>query len=252
MGYKIMELIKVANPPLELEGTYNTRELGGYINKDFKTLKKQKLLRSDTLSNLTTDDMEKLYSYGIRTVIDLRRSTEVVEEPSKLQNYKDMKYYNISLSLNDHNGFMQQRKAESLFDLYKGYLTGRQEQVKEIVELISNNLSNGILFNCTAGKDRTGIISMILLKICNVDDETIKMDYEVSESNIIDYLIKRKNDLNRSIKNEPDFLLRSNRSEMEKALYFIEANYGTFNKYMSHLKIPANVLDNIRNSVLEE
>lgn len=244
-----MELIQTANPPLELEGTYNTRELGGYINQDGKTLKKQKLLRSDTLSNLTDNDREKLYRYGIRTVIDLRRSREILEEPSKLQHYKDIKYYHISLSLNDHYGFMQQRKEESLFDLYKGYLTGRQEQLNEIIEVISSHLSNGVLFHCTAGKDRTGIISMILLKICNVDDETIKMDYEVSEGNMFDYLMKRRND---GIQNEPDFLLRSDRSEMDKTLHFIESHYGTFHQYISHIKIPSNVLDTIRNHVLEE
>ena len=245
-----MELIKEANRPLELEGTHNTRELGGYINKDFKRLKEQKLLRSDILSNLTTNDMERLYDYGIRTVIDLRRSQEVSVEPSKLQGYKDIKYYNISLSLNDNRGIMQHRNEKSLFDLYQGYLTGRQEQIKEILEIVNDHLSDGIIFNCTAGKDRTGIISMILLKICNVDDEMIKMDYEVSERNVIDSLIKRKNE-NIHLQNEPDFLFRSHRSEMEKALDFIEAHYGTFNEYMSEIKVPTNLLDNIRNSVLE-
>jgi protein-tyrosine phosphatase len=246
-----MEIIKQANRPLELEGTHNTRELGGYINKDFKRLKEHKLLRSDILNHLTTNDMERLYNYGIRTVIDLRRNQEVSAEPSKLHGYKDIKYYNISLSLNDNRGLMQHRNEKCLFDLYHGYLTGRQEKIKEILEIIGDHLSDGIIFNCTAGKDRTGILSMILLKICNVDDETIKMDYEVSEGNVINSLIKRKNEDIR-LQNEPDFLFRSPRSEMEKVLDFIEAHYGSFNEYISEIKVPKNLLDTIRHHLIEE
>ncbi|MFC4024087.1 tyrosine-protein phosphatase [Oceanobacillus longus] len=242
-----MELMKTANKPFDLQGTVNTRELGGYSDKKLNILNKQKLLRSDLLSNLTKEDSEWLYKYNIRTVVDLRREREIREEPSKLEHFRDVNYFNISLSTND-SGLMEDRKIDSLSALYQTYLTERQIEIKEIMEIISKSLSGGgVIFNCMAGKDRTGIISMLLLKICDVDHEIIKSDYEVSEGYIINYLNEKKHEFNDDF---PDFLLRSERIEMEKTLSFMEANYGTVENYMEHIRVKSEVLNTIRTNLI--
>ena len=66
---------------ISLDGTHNTRELGGYKTTDGKKVKWGVLYRSDKLSDLSTDDQEYLSSLGIKNVIDFRSSNEKSEDP---------------------------------------------------------------------------------------------------------------------------------------------------------------------------
>ena len=67
---------------IELEGTHNTRDLGGYETIDGKTIKYGKLFRSDKLKNLTQSDCEKLSNLGIERIIDFRSNEEKQREPN--------------------------------------------------------------------------------------------------------------------------------------------------------------------------
>ena len=84
-----MKVIHKDNPDFQteeyrkifLDGTHNTRELGGYKTTDGKKVKWGVLYRSDKLSDLSTDDQEYLSSLGIKNVIDFRSSNEKSEDP---------------------------------------------------------------------------------------------------------------------------------------------------------------------------
>src|SRR5579871_5239402 len=62
---------------LPLVGAYNFRDLGGYPAAGGTTTRWDRLFRSDTLHELTTDDLDVLRGIGLASVIDLRTSAEV-------------------------------------------------------------------------------------------------------------------------------------------------------------------------------
>ena len=66
---------------LPMDGSYNTRELGGYKTKDGKFVKWGVLYRSDKLSDLSSTDEQYLQNLGIKRIVDFRSATEKTEDP---------------------------------------------------------------------------------------------------------------------------------------------------------------------------
>ena len=114
-------------------------------------IQKQRFLRSSSLSHLTSHDCEFLYDYGVRTVIDLRSENEVIENPDKLLNYRDVEIVNISLlskadptimmcdvpkCLSDMYVDMIERNKANLYRIFKVILTMQRERFCFIVRLV--------------------------------------------------------------------------------------------------------------------
>ena len=89
-----------ANKPLNFAGTFNVRELGGYVNADGVRLRTPKILRGDDLSNLTEEGMKALQEYGVKICIDLR----IYEEKQKLDPFymsNELEFHSIPISAYD-------------------------------------------------------------------------------------------------------------------------------------------------------
>lgn len=176
---------------LKLRGLKNVRDLGG-IKTKYGTIKNGKLLRSPVLDTLTLNDIEKLENtYRLRTIIDLRTSREV-EERKDLK-FPKAQYFHMPVFNESQPGITHEKEANFEeayanydFDmprLYRGvmkepYLSKIAEIVKTIINLPEDKYA--VLFHCTAGKDRTGIIAAMLLLILGADKEVIIKDYMYS------------------------------------------------------------------------
>ncbi|MFV0504780.1 MAG: tyrosine-protein phosphatase [Lachnospirales bacterium] len=177
-----MEIIR-----LPLEGTSNTRDLGGYIGNG-KVFKWGKVYRSDCLSKLTEADKDFLVNRGIKKVIDLRSLGETKKGNNKFENDKRVEYINISLAgdldPNNPKDFVKM-SAISLIGLYKDILTNKKEEVRDVLKEICQ-LKDGesVIFHCTAGKDRTGVIAMLLLGIVGVTKQDIATNYMQTATNL--------------------------------------------------------------------
>ena len=158
------------------------------------------LLRSGKLSILTKDECARLCKkYGIRCVIDLRTSVEAAEFPDPLP--EGVEYLQIPLlkdaaigvthetgsdpmtiirNLRKHPEVLLE-KVPDFKALYRQVVTDEYShgQLKKVVSIMKKNVENGIctLCHCTAGKDRTGIASMALLKSYGVSKEDIIKDH---------------------------------------------------------------------------
>ena len=67
---------------IHLDGTTNTRDIGGYQTSDLRTLRWGQIIRSENLSRLTASDFQKLEEMGLKTVIDLRTDREHDQSPT--------------------------------------------------------------------------------------------------------------------------------------------------------------------------
>ena len=174
----------------------NLRDLGGIGGIVPKGL----FLRSGKLSILTPDECARLCrKYNIRCVIDLRTPIESAEFPDSLP--EGVEYLQIPLLQDATVGVTHEtgsdpmtiirnlrRTPEKLIEmvpdfreLYRKVVTDdfSRKQLDKVVETLRANANKGIttLFHCTAGKDRTGIASMALLKSYGVSNEEIVKDF---------------------------------------------------------------------------
>ncbi|MDM9379996.1 tyrosine-protein phosphatase [Chlorogloeopsis sp. ULAP01] len=162
---------------LALEGCYNTRDIGGYETLDGKKTRWRTVLRSDSLHRLTPASQQLLLNYGVRTIIDLRYLSEVSQAPNVFSTSPHVTYFNLPLFSEELEAEM--RKAGTLFKQCLLLLDSCQQQIKTVMSAIATN-ETSVLVHCVGGKDRTGIITALLLAIANVPVATIAQDYAMS------------------------------------------------------------------------
>ena len=216
---------------LPLSGAKNVRDLGGYKTKNGKSTKKNVFLRAAKLDELTDADKEFLYGYGVRTVVDLRSPVEIAEKPCGVHSYRDIRYENVPLIDNIHSDNLEGRYPPSMSQMYIGLLENSTQLIRQALYRLAEE-PKCALFNCTAGKDRTGVMAMLLLKLAEVDSAVIIDDYSASEKYNTDIKI-----IQEEVKEQfgillPDYLFESKPEQMEQTLEFFDRKYCNAPDYM--------------------
>jgi len=158
-----------------LEGAYNFRDLGGLRTRDGRRLRSGRVFRSDTLQALTAADVTHLREVvGLRGVVDLRRADEILSEGrGRLSEATEVRYVNVPLDMAATEGVAPE---DVMRQLYLGCLAAEARLVNAIEEL-SEMAEHPVVFHCAAGKDRTGVLAAVVLRMLNVADEDIVGDY---------------------------------------------------------------------------
>lgn len=177
---------------LNIQGGLNFRDLGGYPTKDGQVIKMHKVIRSAKLGTLEKQDLDYLNQYGIRVDIDFRSLKEQHDCPDKVPSLA--RYVNDPVFQEDETDSTardQMRKEafktdpttgyHDMIRSYKDIVTNPNSQHAYRIffdELLANDQDDsGVLFHCTAGKDRTGMGAVYLLSLLGVPDEVIRQDY---------------------------------------------------------------------------
>ena len=172
---------------IKLKGSKNIRELGN-IKSANGTLKKGAFLRGSHLQRLTDKDIKILTEqYNVTAILDLRSSREVMERPDV--SIPDTIYRHYPIFGGAVKGITHERATENaeqssnqnnMCKLYEEMVSEKYaENLKKIFTFILNRKAKdgALLFHCSEGKDRTGIVTMILLWLLDVPKETIMQDY---------------------------------------------------------------------------
>lgn len=175
---------------LALDGPLNFRDIGGYQNDKGQHVKWNKIYRSDSLSSLSKEDQEKLVERRITVDVDLRSKYEQNSAPDKLwsnvrfvdahiysenrkQNKGDNKLYRFVHHIPDMgDNWLGQIYQQVLLNSHS-----QHEFAKIFAELIELPEEDALVYHCSAGKDRTGMTSALILTALGVDDDTISRDY---------------------------------------------------------------------------
>lgn len=153
-----------------LQTTQNTRDLGGYSASSGVRTQSGVLLRSDVQNYPSEEDFRYLLSRGITTVIDLRGLNDVQRKPSGFAEKEGFTYINIPID--EGSGI-----PESLEDVPVSYMRiAEAKEMSRVFRCIAL-AKTGVMFNCTAGKDRTGVVAAILLLHAGVRTDEIIRDY---------------------------------------------------------------------------
>ncbi len=163
---------------LALEGAYNARDMGGYHTRDSRVTRWGKLWRADRLSNLTAKDEATLRQRRLRTVIDMRFVGEVQRNPDRVAHWAEVNYINLPLHEDgSHNVVDISALPQTLTDYYRLLLDHTGANIRRVFEHLAAPGALPALVHCTLGKDRTGIVAMLLLDLLGVPEETIIEDY---------------------------------------------------------------------------
>jgi len=162
---------------LPLAGTYNVRDLGGYAAAG-GTTRWRRVLRADSLHKLDAEGVAALVNEGLLTVVDLRQPQELQAHPNPFASHDRVAYHNVSLF---EHVIPPMDAADVLLEMYKLALVERGAALNSILSAIAETGEEGaVLFHCTAGKDRTGIVAALLLALAGVDHDTINADYALT------------------------------------------------------------------------
>jgi len=168
---------------LPMDGSHNTRELGGYKTTDGKTIKWGKLFRSDKLSDISKTDQAYLQNLGIKKIVDFRSEQEKAEDPNIIPT--GISYVEMPISV---DGAMRSKieavlKGETDREVQSFLIDANKEFVTNYADVYENFLRGLIdedaptLFHCTAGKDRAGFAAAITLIALGVSKEDVINDY---------------------------------------------------------------------------
>lgn len=175
---------------IPLAGAANVRDLGGYQNKAGQLVRFKKVVRAAAISDLTPEDASRLEAYGIVKVVDFRSSREQEKAPDARIPQAEHIFLPIFQENQDVSAapktLMEQVQAgldaaEQMREVYRHFIQEdycRQAYRRFVDILLGNDQQNqGVLFHCTAGKDRTGFGAALILAILEVDQETILQNY---------------------------------------------------------------------------
>ena len=167
---------------IPLVGTYNVRDIGGYVTTDGRVVARHLMLRGDALHQVDDEGRELLAQMTLRTTIDLRENDERDVAPDQVNDNVEM----ISIPLFTHHvtaidDVTDRGQFTTLDEVYQFIVSNRGQAVAAVLHELAQPETLPALVHCTAGKDRTGIVIALLLSVLGVPDEAIARDYHATD-----------------------------------------------------------------------
>ena len=258
---------------LSLEGGLNFRDLGGYPAEGGRQVRWGQLFRSGAMHRLTDADYRHLGTLGIKVVYDLRSTVERKEAPTNWRGTPAAEYLFREYEI--VSGVLSDMGDRATADVVRDLMTGAYVQMPTVYreayrELFARLLQGDVplVFNCSAGKDRTGVAAALVLSALGVARPVIVEDYALSET-YVDYMAELARDqgkntglgheassVSRFLKLPRDALqtlLRSDPLYLEAMLAGLDKSHGGVLPFLeAELGIGADEVKLLRETLLEK
>ena len=176
---------------LSWDGCLNVRDLGGHRTEDGGETAYGRIVRADSVSNLTPAGWRALVDYGVRTVIDLRGDHERDDDPpgelpvevrhAPFMEASEAEWEEIAEELERLDDLPL---ADATREAYLLFLERFRPNVGAAVRAVADAPAGGVVVHCVGGKDRTGLLTALLLHLAGVPVEDIAADYALSEERL--------------------------------------------------------------------
>ena len=213
----------MAADPRVLIASANLRDLGGLATIDGQRIRTGRLFRSGHLSELDGAEADILGGLGLRTIIDLRRPSEVADFPTPYIDEVDHLWMSVSpedsefavaanllfgeqpkrvdtaedsgLAMATNLLFGNQPEQVDIATMLEGYfrntVTNRLDGYRPVFEAATDPDRQPLLFHCMGGKDRTGFVAGVLLRLLGVGQEEVMADYLLTNEILGDRMARR-------------------------------------------------------------
>lgn len=236
----------------------NTRDLGGIRTVDNKSLKYKRLIRSGRLYFASPYDITRLiHDFQLKRIVDFRNKSEIMKSPDPIIGGIDYIHcalleehaHSVTKDKNiDHIDFsyLMHNIEQCNFDVetkviqdYPQLLQDEycKEQFRKFFDILLSDVDGATLYHCSAGKDRVGVATLLLLGVLGVSEEIIvddyiKTNYYLSER--IEYYTKKARELHIDEKYIEQFpaLIGVKESYIQSILDYIHAEFKTIKNYV--------------------
>ena len=170
----------------------NIRDFTGIRRRDASVINESACIRSSHLADLSDEEMELLYKeMNVRTVIDLRTTMEIREKPDRIP--EGVAYYHVPLIDESMMGITHEeetdmtekiREIPEMEQMYRELMKSdfTENGLREVFRIIRERTAVGtVLWHCTEGKDRCGIVSALYLTSAGVDFKAVLKDYMMTK-----------------------------------------------------------------------
>jgi protein-tyrosine phosphatase len=222
------------------EGCLNVRDLGGLPTEDGGVTQRGRVIRADNVRRLTERGWRAFADHDVRRIVDLRWPEELTGEPPP---GVDVEVVHVSLigdGLEDEYIATLDAHLDSVTDVadhfawsYVDFLERYRERFGLALAAVAD-ADGAVVVHCVAGKDRTGLVSALILRLAGVGRETIGADYAQSEGNLMPrwnaWIAEEPDELRRERRRK---LLRTPAAAMVRVLAELEGRYGDVPSYLS-------------------
>jgi protein-tyrosine phosphatase len=218
----------------------NMRDLGGYPVGQDSYIAYRKFIRSDAPIDLSDDEIKHLLDNKINTVIDLRNDEEVLKRPCALKDKVGFQYFHCKLYGDGRLPLTSEDVPISYFEM-----VDEKTSMLAVMKVIAH-AKEGVLYHCSAGKDRTGIVSAILLSLAGVSESDILADYQISYA----YIAKMLRQLALINPDFPKNVVEPKIEYMEKFLEMFYEKYGSSKGYLLEIGLNEDEIEKIIQKML--
>ena len=275
-----LRLLKVLNPAMTtgfpkgsrilMESLPNTRDLGAIQTSDGRYILPGRLFRSGELYHMSMADRHLLeVEYNLKAVIDLRSAKEKKVRPDDI--LKGVEYYHVPLVDEEAVGFFQELTIMDLVGSIEGdpdlYMEERYvkmirdpytiDQIARAMEIIRMNQSGAVLWHCAFGKDRTDILTALLLCTLGVPRENVLEDYVRSniylaaEKEYALELMAARGLATPAVENRVRSLYEVKERYLDAVFRAIEQDYGSVSRFLRRgLYLTPRTIDDLKNNYL--
>lgn len=252
---------------VSIPGARNLREMGGYPTRDGRRVRRGMLYRGGHPGDVTAEHLEGFERLGLRAILDLRTTEERAEHPWSERLRAMLEYWarEYSLSAGEILRILRDPSARAdimrdrMLDSYRRFHQEHQESISALFRLLQDGRVP-LMINCTAGKDRTGVVCAILLTALGVEEEVVRRDYALTEELHPPSLPLFNGGADSPYAFmagvDPDVwrtLMRSEPAYIDATFATLHETYGTVEEYLQAVHgVGSSELKILRNSLLED
>ncbi len=164
---------------LPFERWFNVRDLGGYATTDGRALAWRRFYRAGSPSRMSEPDIERARALDVTTILDLRRDDEAQRDEMDAATTLGVTHRRLPV-LPVQEPFDVVAVAGISAERYLTYLEVGAEAFRAAFEMLGDPASYPVVVHCSAGKDRTGVVSAMVLELLDVPRATIEADYAMT------------------------------------------------------------------------
>ena len=240
---------------LTWDGCVNVRDLGGIPTEDGGSTRAGAVIRSDNVGALSDEGWRSLSDHGVVRIVDLRWPEERAEDPPRDADVEVVHVSVLGPSLYAGLDYLRELDAhvDAVDDIadhyawsYVDFLERNRERFGEALAAVAD-ADGPVVIHCMGGKDRTGLVAALLLRLAGVSADEIGTDYSLSGPNLAArteaWLAEAANEVERA---RHEKLSKTPAIAMARVIEDIEGRYGSVAGYLAAGGVRPEQIDRLR------
>lgn len=238
-----------------MKGLQNFRDIGGYRTRGGRAVKWRRIFRSDAHHPMKPEDIAfAADELKIRTIIDLRSNDELAKYGKSPLTEKQAAYHHLPFLTSAM--LVNQNDPRVTGDVAKHYahmMVGAADKIAAAVTTLADDENHPAVIHCMGGKDRTGILTAVVLGVLDVNEEEIISDYALTEVYLGDFLQRLKGTpgYEKTAERFSPTMFTAKPETMERLLQWVKAKYRDMGGYLRSIGVPDETVARLRQFLLD-